>query len=142
MQLTKHTDFALRSLMYLGALPEGQLATITEIAKQFNIPRNHLMKVVHQLGKLEYIETLRGPKGGIRLKKDAAEITLAALIQDFEARLDPINCDTPPCPMYGGCELKCAMLEAQRAFFKVLENYSVADLVKRPSKLLDVVLIG
>ena len=74
MQLTKHTDFALRSLMYLGALPKGQLATITEISEQFNIPRNHLMKVVHQLGKLEYIETLRGPKGGIRLKKNAAEI--------------------------------------------------------------------
>lgn len=41
--------------MYLAALPEGQLATITEIAEQFNIPRNHLMKVVHQLGKLGYV---------------------------------------------------------------------------------------
>ena len=43
--------------------------------------------------------------------------------------------------MYGGCELKHAMLEAQQAFLGVLGNYSVADLVQRPSKLLDVVLI-
>jgi Rrf2 family nitric oxide-sensitive transcriptional repressor len=141
MQLTKHTDFALRCLMYLAALPEGQLATITEIAEQFNIPRNHLMKVVHQLGKLGYVTTLRGPKGGICLKKDPSDILLSTLVKDFEVRLDPINCDTPPCPMNGGCELKHAMLKAQQAFLNALDNYTVASLVKNPGKLVDVVLI-
>jgi len=141
MQLTKHTDFALRSIMYLAALPEGRLATITEIAEQFNIPRNHLMKVVHQLGKLGYITTLRGPKGGIHLKKDPSEILLSTLIKDFEARLDPINCDSPPCPMHGGCELKQAMIKAQQAFLSTLDQYTVASLVKSPGKLVDVVLV-
>ncbi len=141
MQLTKHTDFALRSIMYLAALPEGRLATITEIAEQFNIPRNHLMKVVHQLGKLGYITTLRGPKGGIHLKKDPSEILLSTLIKDFEARLDPINCDSPPCPMNGGCELKQAMINAQQAFLSTLDQYTIASLVKSPGKLVDVVLV-
>lgn len=127
--------------MYLAALPEGRLATITEIAEQFNIPRNHLMKVVHQLGKLGYITTLRGPKGGIHLKKDPSEILLSTLIKDFEARLDPINCDSPPCPMNGGCELKQAMINAQQAFLSTLDQYTIASLVKSPGKLVDVVLV-
>lgn len=128
--------------MYLAALPEGQLATITEIAEQFNIPRNHLMKVVHQLGKLGYIATLRGPKGGICLKKAPTDIRLSALVKDFEARLDPINCETPPCPMNGGCELKQAMIKAQQAFLSALDKYTIASLVKTPGKLIDVVLVG
>ena len=141
MQLTKHTDFALRSLMYLAALPEKRLANITEIAEQFNIPRNHLMKVVHQLSKRGYIKTLRGPKGGMHLNKKASDINLADLVRDFEVILDPINCDTPPCPMQGGCTLKQIMLNAQQAFLDVLANYTMEDLAKKPDELINIIRV-
>jgi Rrf2 family nitric oxide-sensitive transcriptional repressor len=140
MQLTKHTDFALRTLMYVGSLPADKLATITEISDQFEIPRNHLMKVVNQLSRLGYLKTLRGPKGGIRLDVLADEINLATLIKDFEVRLDPINCDKPACPISGGCELKYALNLAQKAFFDVLRGYSLADLLKRPSTVSQLII--
>ena len=68
MQLTRYTDYSLRTLIYLGA-HEGT-HTIAEIANSFGISRNHLVKVVHNLGKLRYIDTLRGKSGGIKLAHD------------------------------------------------------------------------
>lgn len=142
MQLTKHTDFALRTLMYVGALPIDKLATISEISDKFEIPRNHLMKVVNQLGRSGYLKTQRGPKGGIQLAVPANEINVAALIKDFEVRLDPINCDKPLCPIRGGCELKQALNLAQKAFFDVLQSYSLADLLKQPNAINKLIIVS
>ena len=117
MQLTKQTDFALRCLLYIGTQPSDTLATITEIAERYNIPRNHLMKIVNQLGRLGYIQTMRGPKGGIRLAKPASGINLAHTIKDLENQLDLINCAEPLCPLKDHCALKQALNTAQAAFF-------------------------
>ena len=59
MRLTAYTDYSMRVLMYL-ALKEDGLATISEIAASYAISKNHLMKVVHQLGVAGYVETVRG----------------------------------------------------------------------------------
>ena len=57
MQLTLFTDYALRTLVFLALQPEKQLSTITEVADRFTISRNHVVKIVHQLGMKGYIET-------------------------------------------------------------------------------------
>ena len=130
MQLTKHTDFALRCLMYTGAQPADTLVTIPEIAQQFNISRNHLMKIVNQLGRLNYIETIRGSKGGIRLIPATLDIRLDCLIKDLENQLELVNCAEPLCPLKGQCALKQALDCAQAAFFQVLAQYTLAHLIQ------------
>jgi Rrf2 family nitric oxide-sensitive transcriptional repressor len=50
MRLTLHTDFALRVLIHAG-LNNGRLTTIKDVADSFGISRNHLMKVIHDLGQ-------------------------------------------------------------------------------------------
>ena len=67
MRLTLYTDYSLRVLLYLGSMDSDKLATIKEISESYGISKNHLMKVTHELGKLGYIETIRGRGGGIRL---------------------------------------------------------------------------
>jgi len=53
--------------MYLAVVPKnGALANISDIAGSYQISKSHLTKVVHQLGKLGYIDSIRGKGGGIR----------------------------------------------------------------------------
>lgn len=67
MRLTLYTDYSLRVLLYLGAKDPEELSTIQNISDSYGISKNHLMKVTHELGKMGYIETVRGRGGGIRL---------------------------------------------------------------------------
>ena len=99
VRLTVYTDYALRVLMYL-ALKEDRLATIAEIAESYDISRNHLMKVAHQLGVAGYVETVRGRGGGLRLAKPIAAIGLGEVVRYTEPDMAIVSCFEPldaPC---------------------------------------------
>lgn len=136
MQLTLHTDFGLRVLIFLSFQEDKQRITISDIAENFKIPRNHLVKVVHQLGKLKYIHTTRGKNGGIRLAQSTHTIRVGDVVRHLEARLDIIDCNSPtPCPIKLNCQLKSILKEASTAFLSVLDQYTIADLQQKPNEL-------
>ncbi|WP_352288944.1 Rrf2 family transcriptional regulator, partial [Psychrobacter sp. GW64-MNA-CIBAN-0177] len=64
MRLTNYSDYALRSLIYLATKPDPYLlANISDIANSYNISKSHLTKIIHQLGQLGYIDSVRGKNG-------------------------------------------------------------------------------
>jgi Rrf2 family nitric oxide-sensitive transcriptional repressor len=137
MRLTVYTDYALRVLMYLQVHPEP-MPTISEIAKVHGISRNHLMKVVYDLGVAGYIETVRGKKGGLRLKRPAAGIGLGEVIRRTEPDMELVPCFAKTggsCALTPACQLKLALHRARAAFMEVLDGYTLADLVQNRSVL-------
>ncbi len=136
MQLTLHTDFGLRVLIFLSLQDDEQRITVSDIAEHFKIPRNHLVKVVHQLGKLNYIATTRGKNGGIRLAQAADKITVGSVVRHLEARLDIVDCNAPsPCPITPNCKLKIILKQACDAFLTTLDHYTIADLRQETNQL-------
>ena len=135
MQLTKYTDYAFRTLIFLGLQRPAELVTIRAVAEHFDIPRNHLVKIVHHLGKLGYVETLRGKGGGIRLARPASGINLREVVEAVEETLMPINCRQPSCRILPACQLKGIVAEAQEAFLAVLGRYRLSDLQQQPQRL-------
>jgi Rrf2 family nitric oxide-sensitive transcriptional repressor len=135
MQLTKHTDYALRVLIYLALQEETERSTITEISEHFEISRNHLVKIVNRLGKLGYVNTIRGKSGGITLKMPPGMIVIGQVVRNMEVQLNIVDCSNPPCPIIGQCKLKGVLNKARDAFMGVLDQYTLADLVKRPDEL-------
>jgi len=91
MQLTSFTDYGLRSLMYL-AKHADRISSVKEIAEYYGISRHHLVKVVHRLGQLGYIETTKGKGGGIRLLRDAKKLRLGELIVALEPGMVIVEC--------------------------------------------------
>jgi Rrf2 family transcriptional regulator, nitric oxide-sensitive transcriptional repressor len=130
MRMALHTDFALRTLLYLGA--KSGRSTAGEIATFYGISANHLAKVVHQLGRLGYVRNLRGPGGGIELARDAGEITVGGVLRAFEGRdVHLLEClDTPGvCVIQPGCNLRRALAEAERRQLEYLDGVTLAALL-------------
>lgn len=132
MRLTLHTDYALRALMYVGVKGDT-LSTIPEIVEHFDISRGHVMKVVHRLGQLGYLETIRGKRGGIRLARKPAQINVGAIVRDMEEELGVLGClqgSEGYCRIEECCVLRSALRDATNAFLATLDRYTLADLVK------------
>ena len=137
MQLTLFTDYALRTLVFLALQPEQHLSMITEVADRFSISRNHVVKIVHQLGMKGYIDTIRGKHGGIRLARASAEINLGDLIADMENMSCLMDCQREGCRLSPGCRFQSIMRKAMRAFMAVLAEFTLADLVRDEERMCD-----
>lgn len=137
MRLTLHTDYALRVLTYVGVKGET-LSTIPEIVEHFDISRGHVMKVVHHLGQLGYLETIRGKGGGIRLARKPAQINVGAVVRDMEEELAVLGCLQGVegyCRIEQCCVLRSALRDATNAFLAALDRYTLVDLI-RPRRSL------
>ena len=132
MRLTVYTDFSLRVLMYIALRPERR-ATIAEIASTYGISRNHLQKVVYELGVAGYITTIRGKNGGLCLARAPQDIVLGEVVRRTEPDMALLPCFDPvnsPCALTPACRLRRALYEARSAFQRVLDEYTLADLVE------------
>ncbi|OPH39727.1 Rrf2 family transcriptional regulator [Moraxella equi] len=156
MKLTNYSDYALRSLIYLAVTPkDGELANIDDIAQAYDISKSHLTKIIHQLGKLGYIESVRGKGGGIRLAKDPSEINIGRLIRHTESDFGILEClddnskntdgkislvnigdNANSCVISPACRLKGVFYKAMLAFVAVLDGYTLADVLVNDKELL------
>jgi len=134
MQLTLYTDYSLRVLVYLS-LNQEQSSTISEIADFYQVSRNHLVKVVHNLSLKEYIISTRGKGGGLRLAKTPELINIGAVIRDTEPNFHVVECfnsETPnTCIVEPICRLKGILGKASDQFLITLDAYSIADILKK-----------
>ena len=141
MRLTTFSDYSLRVLIYLATDPDRR-ATIAEIARAFDVSENHLMKVVHFLGKAGWLRNVRGKGGGLELARAPEEIRVGAVIRDSEVQL-PAECfdrETNRCVITGACRLRHALAEATDSFYNVLDGYSLADIVGNSRALAKILL--
>lgn len=138
MKLTAYTDYSLRVLMYLGLRGE-RLATISELSETYGLSANHLMKIIHNLGKLGYIETVRGRGGGMKLAGAPEEINLGQVIRQMEPDFAITECfDTEhpsDCVIMPACRLQLILGKAVEAFLDVLDNHTLADLLQSRTRL-------
>lgn len=136
MKLSTFSDYSLRVLMYLGMEP-GRLATIAEIAEAYGISEAHLMKVIHQLGRAGFVETVRGKGGGVRLGRPPGEIILGDVVRETEVDNGLAGCfsEVKACRLKGVCRLTGILDEALQALYVVLDGYTLADLLE-PSEPL------
>jgi Rrf2 family nitric oxide-sensitive transcriptional repressor len=132
VQLTRYSDYSFRVLIYL-ALQRERLVTIEEIARRYEISRAHLMKVVHELGRHGYVETVRGRGGGLRLARPPEEIGVGEVFRDTEGNLALVECFGPSgeCVIEPACGLRAVLQEALVGFLAVLDRHTLADLVAR-----------
>jgi len=134
MHLSAYSDYSFRVLVQ-AALRSPERVTVDEVAETFGISRHHLVKVVHDLGRSGHLKTQRGIGGGFTLGRPAETIRLGEIVRLGEETDTVIECTDKSehqCRLFPVCRLKEALNEAAAAFFAVLDEYSLADLIKQP----------
>jgi len=132
MRLTNYSDYSLRVLIYLSTEPNEKLVNIKDIAEAYDISKNHLMKIIYNLGKMGYIETIRGRNGGIRLAKLPSDINIGELIRKTEEDFHIVECfeHNNNCVITPVCSLKHIFNKALDQFLQVLDQYTLEDIVQ------------
>ncbi len=131
MRLTKHSDYALRVLLFVAAA-DGQQVSNDEVSAAYGISANHLVKVVGKLGKAGFLAIKRGRSGGFVLARDPAQIRLGDVIAATEPDFALVECLEPgnqACALTGNCGLVAPLREAQKAFIDALNRTTLADVV-------------
>jgi len=131
MRLTTRTSLALRTLMFC-AVNNDRIVRKYEIAERCNVSENHLAQVVNGLSHAGYLQTIRGRRGGMRLSRPMDAISVGAVARSFEGGVPREGCfagGTDDCTMHRACRLRGALARAVSAFYKALDDVTLADLV-------------
>ncbi|ROO28713.1 Rrf2 family transcriptional regulator [Salinisphaera orenii MK-B5] len=136
MQLTTHTDYSLRLLIYLAVRQEDMAATVQAAAERYGVSANHMAKVAQTLVQYGYVHSQRGRGGGLRLAQPSNRINIGTLVRRTE-NLRLLECFGPnsTCPIDPACRLKKILGRAQAAFLEVLDGYSLDTLVANEDEL-------
>jgi Rrf2 family nitric oxide-sensitive transcriptional repressor len=133
MQLSKFTDYALRTLMHL-AVADGNLLTTRQIADIHEAKYNHLAKVTQWLVREGYVSSNRGRSGGIKLAMATPDVNVGELVRKLESQTELVECMRPDgghCALSPACGLSTALIAAQNAFYAALDQVTLADLTSK-----------
>lgn len=136
MRLSFHTDYGLRTLMFLAA--RGDRASVAEIAEFFQISRDHLAKVAQSLVRAGFVRSLRGARGGLVLTRSPQSIGLAEVIEGLEGSMHLLDCVVTDdiCVIQPGCRLRSILSEAERVQLDYLQRFTLADIVDEGGDLV------
>ncbi len=131
MHLTLFSDYALRSLLYLG-WHRDRPCTVEEIAGFFRISADHVTKVMQQLNRKNYVRSKRGRHGGAVLAREPESIRLGEILRDFEqiSLLDCLSAQNV-CVIESFCHLRHVLAEGQRRMMAYFDEITLKELLER-----------
>ena len=136
MQISRHSDYALRLLLIVGAEPERS-HRISDIASALGVSENHLAKVAQSLGRAGFVQGQRGRGGGLRLALPANRIRVGDVLRATSTEVPLVECLKPAtstCVLSGACHLTAAFDAAHQAFLATLDRVTLADSLTPPAQ--------
>ena len=128
MQITKQADYALRAVIYLARLDDGEKASTKDIANKQYIPPSFLAKIVSQLSIAGLIHTSRGARGGVSLARQPEEISILDVVEAIDGPILLNECTHEPnsCPFGTDCPLHRVWCEAKNDLHEKLSTATFA----------------
>ena len=138
MKVSKRGEYALRALIDFGLAQElgRPLIQVSELASKERLPIKFLEQILMQLKAAGYIESRRGRHGGYLLARPPENISVGQVVRLIDGPLAPIACVSQTayvrcsCPDEEHCGLRMVMLDVRNAISKILDRYTLADVVE------------
>jgi Rrf2 family transcriptional regulator, nitric oxide-sensitive transcriptional repressor len=134
MRLTRHTDLALRVLLYATAHRDRRVTIDETVAALGGLSRGHVMKVIATLGRAGFIVGQRGRAGGFRLARDPRAIRLGSVLRATEPDFAIFEClgSGTDCVIPPACRLPRVAQRARAAFMAEFDRYTLAEVAVSP----------
>jgi Rrf2 family protein len=130
MRVTARSEYAVCAAAELAAEPIG-FRSCSQLAEAQGLPPKFLETILRDLVRADVVVAQRGPNGGYRLARPAAQITLAEVIRAVDGPLAAVRGAAPEESTYVGAAkaLTQVWVAVRAAVREVLEATTVADLV-------------
>ena len=131
MKFPASVDYAIHGLLYLAMKPPGRTVLVTEVAQAIGVPGTYLRKVFQQLARRGLLASQRGARGGFKLAREAATITLKDVAEAVDGSLAAYSClrMTRGCGLGTPCRVQRAFDNAQQKMAEVLDETSIHDVL-------------
>ena len=130
-KLSTRSSYGLRACLAL-ACGQGQ-QPVAELSRENQIPRRYLEQILNSLRHKGLVSSTRGAKGGYRLAKDPAAITVGDIVVAVEGESEPILCSMPEqrsfeCRTTTGCLSRRLCYDLENSLRRVLDGTTLEDL--------------
>lgn len=139
MKLPTSTEWVLHCAASLAQLQPGDTASAAQLAAYYDLPAPYLAKQLQALTKAGVLAASTGPRGGFRLARPAADITLLQIVEAVDGAAQPYECREirqqgrgalRPEDCRDTCVLAAKMAAAHRAWQASLAAVSLADILE------------
>lgn len=134
MQLTRQSEYAVKTLLELASIPFGQVMHTQKISERQDIPQVFLQKTLQLLARAGLVTTKRGTHGGVGLQVPAHQITIARIVEAIEGEfaINPCLAKGNHCPNESFCQIRPILKRAQFALKKELSQETLQDILDKP----------
>ena len=129
LRLSKKSDYALISMKHLAMRPDAS-SSAREISESYDIPLELLAKVLQRLVRARLLVSVQGTRGGYRLARQAALISVADVIQAVDGPVTVTACseDDHNCDQYTKCSIRDPLWKIKNRILESLNTVSVAEM--------------
>jgi Rrf2 family protein len=135
MQITRQADYAVRAVLHLAQMKNGDRAATSIVAKEQHIPPSFLAKIISQLSIAGLLHTSRGARGGVTLAREPKDITLLEVIEAIDGPIQLNECVAADgtCRFDDDCPIRSVWCEAQEELVARLKKTDFAQLLAKPN---------
>ncbi len=130
LRLSKKADYALMAMKHLAVHVDGSAASAREIAESYDIPLELMAKILQRLARRGLLTSLQGTRGGYRLARQTAQITVADIIEAIEGPLQVTACSVEEenCGQYAKCNVRDPLWKIKDRIVAALSDCTLQEI--------------
>jgi Rrf2 family protein len=134
LKLTKKADYGLIAIHYIASRKIEEVVNAKTIAERFDIPVEHLAKILQKMAKKGLVRSQNGPKGGYSLSKELKDITIGEVLTAIEGPIEITHCNNGSslCQQLDHCTIRRPLLKIQESIIFFLNQTTLDKLNSAP----------
>ena len=131
--ITTKSDYGMRAAIDLARhFGSTEPVQVKDIAERQAIPKDFLSLIMVDLRRGGIVESIRGPRGGYRLTRDPASISMGEILEVLEGPIQLLQCmgdaPTDACSQQVGCHMRSVWSQLTQTIVSVLYGTTLEQL--------------